>query len=72
MTKETEALCNRFAGKKLKPDEVYYMLFKTMHDWLSKRAKADPDYFTEDKVNRIANTHAVKNTIELWRKQWQS
>ncbi len=72
MTKEAKALCDKLAGTRLKPDEVYYMLFKTMHDWVTKRAKSDPDYFTPDKINRISNIHAVKNTTEVWRKQWQS
>jgi hypothetical protein len=69
ISKETQQLCDRLAKDAIKLDVIYDALFMRMHTWLTKRAKSDPDYFTEDKINRISNIYAVQNTVPVWQLQ---
>ena len=49
-------------------EEIYQFLFITMKTFYKKHQGTLP--LTDDKINRLSNIYAVKNTVKVWRAQW--
>jgi len=57
---------------KLTLQEVYAMLFNSEKHRMAEYIREGEKFMTLDKINRICNIYAVKNTAKVWREQWKN